>query len=580
MSFRTVQSAAMGPRHTINNNLPAQQPIPVTPWVRDPSWLPLAPLADTDNKFTGLIAVWPQANFTALSASMNTGNVDVDWGDGTTAIVNSGITAEKQYDYTTAALIGTEAPVTLNNTTNIVERTAHGYIDGNTVTLWNVVGSTGVFTGQTYYVINSTANGFQVSTTPGGSAVAFGVVGTASLLPYRQAIITVTPRSPTGKMTDLNLNLKNGTTGLQAYETGWLDLEISSPNFGTTGLTIRTSSEVVRMRMVERIRIANLGGMISCGNMFQNCFSLQEVVLPNTASITNTSNMFNSCYSLRTAPLFNMAAVTNASFMFNACYNLLAVPLYNTAAVANMSNMFNNCTNLRTVPLFNTAAATNMSSMFTSCYSLLTVPLFDTTLVTTMASMFNLCLSLQTVPLFNTPIVNTMNQMFSGCAALQSVPLFNTVSVTNMASMFQSCSSLQSVPLFNTVAVTSILSMFVNAVSLQTVPLFNTAAVANMQNLFNNCPALQAVPALVTTAVTTGNFAAMFATCTSLARIEAKNFRFTFSVASCKLSSTALDEIYTNLPTVTGQTITVTGNYGTTGDTPAIATAKGWTVTG
>jgi len=72
----------------------------------------------------------------------------------------------------------------------------------------------------------------------------------------------------------------------------------------------------------------------------------------------------------------------------------------------------------------------------------------------------------------------------------------------------------------------------------------------------------------------------MFATCNSLARIEAKDFRFTFSVANCKLSAAALDEIYTNLPIVVGQTITVTGNYGIAGDDPTIATLKGWTVTG
>ena len=72
----------------------------------------------------------------------------------------------------------------------------------------------------------------------------------------------------------------------------------------------------------------------------------------------------------------------------------------------------------------------------------------------------------------------------------------------------------------------------------------------------------------------------MFTTCTSLARIEAKDFRFTFTVANCKLSAAALDEIYTNLPTVTSQTITVTGNYGVDGDDPTIATGKGWTVTG
>jgi len=72
----------------------------------------------------------------------------------------------------------------------------------------------------------------------------------------------------------------------------------------------------------------------------------------------------------------------------------------------------------------------------------------------------------------------------------------------------------------------------------------------------------------------------MFAICSSLTRIEAKDFSFTFSVANCKLSAAALDEIYTNLPTATGQTITVSGNYGTTGDDPTIATAKGWTVSG
>ena len=46
------------------------------------------------------------------------------------------------------------------------------------------------------------------------------------------------------------------------------------------------------------------------------------------------------------------------------------------------------------------------------------------------------------------------------------------------------------------------------------------------------------------------------------------------------LSATALNEIYTNLATVTTQTITVSGNYGTASDNPSIATAKNWTVTG
>ena len=72
----------------------------------------------------------------------------------------------------------------------------------------------------------------------------------------------------------------------------------------------------------------------------------------------------------------------------------------------------------------------------------------------------------------------------------------------------------------------------------------------------------------------------MFASCNSLSRIQASNFRFSFSVANCRLGATELNEIYTNLPVVVGQTITVSNNVGTTGDDPTIATAKGWTVTG
>jgi surface protein len=123
--------------------------------------------------------------------------------------------------------------------------------------------------------------------------------------------------------------------------------------------------------------------------------------------------------------------------------------------------------------------------------------------------------------------------------------------------------------------------MFSGCSSLQTLPLFNTAAVTNMSFMFNSCNSVAEIPALTTTAVTSsGNFNTIFGSCNSLSRIQAKDFRFTFSVANCKLSATALNEIYTNLPVAVGQTITVTGNYGAATDDPTIATLKGWTVTG
>jgi hypothetical protein len=49
-------------------------------------------------------------------------------------------------------------------------------------------------------------------------------------------------------------------------------------------------------------------------------------------------------------------------------------------------------------------------------------------------------------------------------------------------------------------------------------------------------------------------------------------------VASCNLSATNLNTIYTSLPTVTSQTISRTGNIGSGSDNTSIATAKNWTV--
>jgi hypothetical protein len=98
--------------------------------------------------------------------------------------------------------------------------------------------------------------------------------------------------------------------------------------------------------------------------------------------------------------------------------------------------------------------------------------------------------------------------------------------------------------------------------------------------MFYGCRALVTIPAINFTGVTTTATTSMFDLCSSISAIKMINMRNTFSVASLKLSGAALDEIYTNLPTVVGKTITVTGNYGTTTDNPAIATAKGWAVTG
>ena len=622
MSILTVQSSAMAPRHTAVAARSNQGV--VTPWVRNPSWVALPTVGSTDQKFVGLIAVFPDSNFAALSATTNSGTYTVDWGDGSVPqAYTSGTQANYQYSYSASGL--TDTPVAFTASTSTVNRAAHGYANGMLISFASIVTTTGIVVGQRYYVVNAATNTFQVSATSGGSALTLTNNGSGTILPYKMAVVTVTPT--TANLTGLNINLKNTTAGLNFYETGWLDISVGSPNFSASGLVLGASTINVRKDMLEQVTLVNLGGQTSLTYMFNSCGKLKSVVMTaSTSSINNMSYMFYNCYSLQTVPLFNTAAVTNMSYMFNGCYSLQTIPLFNTAAVNTMSDMFYNCSSLQTVPLFNTAAVTNMSYMFEFCYSLQTIPLFNTAAVTAMYYMFYNCYSLQTVPLFNTvaandmsymfygcsslqtvPVfntvsVNTMTYLFYGCSSLQTVPLFNTASVTNMSYMFYNCSSLQTiplfntaavntmafmfygcyslqtVPLFNTAAVTNMSDMFQNCYSLQTVPLFNTAAVTNMSSMFQNCYSLQTIPAFNCTSVLTGNFASMFISDANLATINAYNFKFSFSITSCKLSQAAIETVFQNLFSTTGQTITV--GSGTNWGAPAVISLSGTTVSG
>jgi len=99
-----------------------------------------------------------------------------------------------------------------------------------------------------------------------------------------------------------------------------------------------------------------------------------------------------------------------------------------------------------------------------------------------------------------------------------------------------------------------------------------------MTSMFANCRTLPIIPALVTSAVTVATD--IFLGCVDMGKSLITGMSVDHSYLNCNLSATALDEIYTNLPVVVGKTITVTGNYGVASDTPAIATGKGWTVTG
>ena len=162
---------------------------------------------------------------------------------------------------------------------------------------------------------------------------------------------------------------------------------------------------------------------------------------------------------------------------------------------------------------------------------------------------------------------------------LEQFRLVGLHGITNMNNMFYRCYSLQSVPLFDTANVTDMSGMFYGCYSLQSVPLFNTANVTNMSGMFNECYSLVAVAALSVGAVT--SITDIFGSCSSLASAPLSGTAISISYAGCNLARDEIVAIFNGLATVTGQTITITGNWGVASLTDAdrkIATDKGWAI--
>lgn len=197
-------------------------------------------------------------------------------------------------------------------------------------------------------------------------------------------------------------------------------------------------------------------------------------------------------------------------------------------------------------------ALTSTSHLFDKLFSLMSVPLFDMSGVTDSSFMFFQNLALNEIPLFDLSNVLNAEQMINGCQSLSVIPAFDLSSATNVYAFAYQCLSLYrwpSVTLGSAVNATQLLDQ---TLSLKEIAPADWSGVTNL----------------------TGAFGQIY----SLSRIQATGIKVTFSLSGCNMSATALNELFTNLATVVGQTVTITSNPGAATCDQSIATAKGWTV--
>jgi hypothetical protein len=459
------------------------------------------------------------------------------------------------------------------------------------------------------------------------------LAGTECSRGYRQSIVTIVPQVGQN-LTKVDLKFKHSASASAERATGWLDVAVAGTQLTTLqigGITTVGNRRLEKFSLIGSHAIttfaslfrgchalqsvtftASTAAVTSFGRMFQDCYKLANLpffdVSGMSAGTTTAYYMFTNCFALRSIPAFNWngnGAATDYMFsscyslrdvrmqgfhstkpyqMFLNCYSLETLPLFDTSTATDFRSMFQGCSSLKTIPTFDTSAGTNFTDMFSGCYSLVELPSLDLQKATNLTTMCNYCYSLESVgdlnPGATTATANTdCSNMFANCTSLRTFGTLSTAKVKTMTSMFSACFSLSEAPAMDTSACTTMNTMFQNCYDLQVVPLYDCTALISVNSLFVNCNALATLPAMNWTNVgITVNGA--FTGCVSLASFGITGIKNTFTVASCNLGATALNTLYTNLPTVTGKTVTVTGNPGVAGDDPTIAQAKGWTVTG
>ena len=507
-------------------------------WVRPSQWLALPANVDGVQKVSILNAVFDtDSEFVAFTCR---GAYTVDWGDGTIENFADNIKAEHKYSYSN---------VNLNSDT----------------------------------------------------VATFG---------YKQCIITITPQ--TGQnLTIINLQTFHSSIGSsQSYDltTGFLDIRVNSSL--CTALSIGLSSSYVKHTMLEQCLIGELADT-TLNELFYDCYSLQSVSIKDTSNVTSfasmhynnyalqkmptytfrsagvdVNNMFTNCYALReTYPLVITPSSTNGLItMFFACKSLRYIDLTINANINyNLLQLFSGCLSLEIIVFSQTGTGKVTGLAYTFQYTIIkSSPVIDTSLCTNFSNTFQYCNRLTDLYEYNYTSATTLANMLDGCYSLKDAGYFNiTSSCTILSLMCRECQSLEKAPTFSdSSGVTNISATLYGCKSLTTIPnyTFGNITVLGLANFTNLCDSLQSMPNITvgTSYTANGNFVG---SCYSLKRMLMP-LRFTFSVANAKMSATALNEMYSILPTVVGQTVTVTGNYGTTGDDPTIATSRGWTVVG
>jgi hypothetical protein len=410
---------------------------------------------------------------------------------------------------------------------------------------------------------------------------------------------------------------------------------VDLPSSCSSNANFNFSTAFIACRLLKGIQFPNGFTASSLNATFTNCYDLTYIGFPSTMStLSNLSGAFNGCWSLPSVSLPTTVSSSTTMTLQNAfanCTSLTSITIPSSYNINNLNGTFNECQKLESIVLPNNAqnSCTTMAIMAQNCYNLKSI-VMPTSLngVTTLQAAFSGCNSLTSVSFPATMnSCTTMQSIFVNCYELTSVTLPTSMTgCTNFVAMFSACRSIRSITMPSTVALltTAFANAFTNCYSLSTLtlPTTQTSSVNTINQMILGCSSLTTINnlnkigSLTATPLVNGLMGTSNTAATSASMLTSLSFSCPFSglnlngssatefnklnslrllntganqwtlsaphinVSYCDLGVSALNQLFTDLTTISGKTINITGCTGAAGCTRSIATAKGWTVTG
>lgn len=378
---------------------------------------------------------------------------------------------------------------------------------------------------------------------------------------------------------------------------------IYAANFGTTGLTSMANAFYVSAAglcySLQAVYLpASLNSVTTMASAFEDCRGLQYIQMPTSMTgLTTLSRTFINARSLMSITFpSNLNAVTTMLDMCNGCYALNNPTMPTTmTGCTQYARAFAGCTDLEKITFPSSmSSGFSMTSTFQGSTALESFT-FPSNNVGGLLTTFTDCVSLKSVIFQNSAAdaCTTMQQTFQNCNNLNYVKMPTSMSgCTTLSSAFQSCWTLGQIDLPPFTGATAASSMFASAYNLGRVGngenIGRTGATFNADGLFTQNEAL--------TGYTGYSFYSKFVfTGTASIKTKLQSLRLTntgstytgtspqLDIKYNDLGQAALVQVFNDLPTLTGKTIDITGCTGAaalTAGERAIATGKGWTITG